>query len=142
MNKKIVWQVLALIFVGIVLVFGTSAIVEHNQDNEQSVQQTSQNTVKVTIEGIYENKEVVISEHETVLGILRVLNANDSRIQLLTKEYSGLGTLVERIGNRTNGSNNEYWQYKVNGVMPQISADTLEIKDGDVVEWYFEKSEF
>ncbi len=68
------------------------------------------------------------------------MDDRNEKMELTTKEYSGLGTLVESMGGNTNGTNDQYWQYKVNGIMPQIGADKLEVKSGDTIEWYFDKT--
>jgi hypothetical protein len=96
----------------------------------------------VTIEGLYIDKDVQFISPKTVLQVLLQLDAEDDGVQLTAKEYSELGTLVESIGDKTNGVDDKYWQYTVNGVMPQVGADKLEVKSGDVIEWHFSKSEF
>lgn len=127
----------------ITLLFGVSAIINRNEVTKEPVQIATQTqTITVTIEGLYSDKNVQISSSETALEILQRLDTQDEEVQLLTREYSGLGVLVESIGGNSNGMNDEYWQYKVNGVMPQIGADKLEIKNGDAIEWYFARSEF
>lgn len=143
MRKYIIWQIVGVGVVIVALLFGISAITERNevaQESAQTIPQTGDLTI--TIEGLYTNKNVQFSSPKTALEILRQLDAGQEEMQLATKEYSGLGVLVEGIGGKTNGVNDEYWQYKVNGVMPQVGADKLEVKNGDVVEWYFDKSEF
>ena len=143
MNKKIILQIIGIGAIVIALLFGISAITERNeiaQESAQTIPQTQ--TIDITIEGLYLDKNVQFSSPKTVLEILEQLDAEDEEVQLAIKEYSGLGVLVESIGGKTNGANNEYWQYKVNGIMPQVGADTLEVGKGDTIEWYFAESEF
>jgi len=143
MNKKTIWQIIGIGAIVIALLFGISAITERNEVAQKSAQTIPQTqTIDITIEGLYLDKNVQFSSPKTVLEILEQLDMEDEEVQLATKEYSGLGVLVESIGGKTNGANNEYWQYKVNGVMPQVGADKFEVKSGDTVEWYFDKSEF
>lgn len=143
MSKKTIWQIIGLGAIVIALLFGISAITERNevaQESAQTIPQTGD--LSITIEGLFTDKNVQFSSPKTALEILQQLDAEQEEMHLATKEYSGLGVLVEGIGGKTNGVNDEYWQYKVNGVMPQVGADKLEVKNGDAIEWYFDKSEF
>lgn len=128
--------------VAVALLFGVSSIINLNEAPESAQIASQIETATITIEGLYTDKNIQFSSPQSALGVLERLNAEDENVRLVTKEYSGLGVLVESIGGKTNGVNGEYWQYKVNGVMPQIGADKLEVKNGDVIEWYFDKSEF
>lgn len=149
MNKKTIWQLLALAVIAGALIFGLPAITNRNgdgipqQENSQSSQDSQNNqqlqTVTLTIEELYSNKQVAITTDQTVLQVLQSLNNADPQVRLSTKEYSGLGTLVESMAGQTNRTNDEYWQYKVNGMMPQIGADQYKLKAGDSIEWYFTK---
>lgn len=143
MSKKTIWQIIGIGAIAVALLFGISAIIDRNEVPNEPVQVASQTqNATVTIEGLYVDKDVQFSSPRTVLEILQQLDSGWEEVQLTTKEYSGLGVLVESIGGKTNGANDEYWQYKVNGVMPQVGADKLEVKNGDAIEWYFDKSEF
>lgn len=97
--------------------------------------------VTITIESLYEAKRVSIVDGQTLLSLLRALNSADPALALATKEYAGLGTLVESMHALKNGAGGEYWQYTVNGVMPQIGADMYALKNGDTVEWFFGSSQ-
>jgi len=46
------------------------------------------------------------------------------------------GPFVNQIG-RYPGAGFSGWSYKVNGVAPPIAADQAEVKDGDIVLWYW-----
>jgi hypothetical protein len=99
-------------------------------------------TITLSIEGLYISERFPVPAGQTLLAVLQNLNAQDARLQLQTKEYAGLGVLIESMNGMTNGTDNEYWQYRVNGVMPQVGADVFQITNGDTIEWYFERSEF
>ena len=47
---------------------------------------------------------------------------------------------IEAIGDVTNGENNRYWQYYVNGIFADVGCNNYFLRDNDVVEWRFEKS--
>lgn len=142
MNKKTIWQIAGVGVVAVISLFGVSSITDRNNSAPKAIQEVPQvQTATVTIEGLYVNKSIEFTSPKTALEILEQLDTQDKEIRLVTKEYSGLGILVESIGDKANGMNGEYWQYKINGIMPQIGADKLEVKNGDTVEWYFDKSE-
>jgi hypothetical protein len=96
--------------------------------------------ISLSVQGIYEHRAVPVSGDETALSILEKLNAEDPSLKLTTKTYERLGVLVTGMGAYENGTGGKYWQYKVNGVMPQIGADKLILKNGDAVEWFFAAS--
>ena len=147
MTKKSVWQSIGFILIVAALIFGLSFFsndTKRDSDSAEVKQTETQETISVTvnIEGLYNNKPIDVLGGQTVLQLLESQNNNDSQLKLRTKEYSGLGTLVEAMGSMNNGDQNQYWQYKVNGVMPQVGADQYKLSDGDMVEWYFEKSTY
>ena len=105
-------------------------------------QETSRiNSISLSIQGLYAHKQIETTSEETVLEVLQTLNAADPQLQLSTKTYPGLGVLVDGMYGMKNGDNKKYWQYKVNGVMPQIGADAYKLKNGDSVEWFFGASQ-
>lgn len=58
------------------------------------------------------------------------------------KDYGEMGSLVTKIGEQTNGINQKYWQFFVNGEQPMVSADKFVPKTGDKIEWRFAESKF
>jgi hypothetical protein len=99
-------------------------------------------TVILSVTGLYEAKVITVVSGETILDMLKTLNSTEPNLQLVTKDYPGLGTLVESMNGLTNGTNDNYWQYQVNGTRPQISADQFILSNGDDVKWTFAPSEF
>jgi hypothetical protein len=53
------------------------------------------------------------------------------------KKYD-FGTLVTRIGDKENSKDNA-WFYKINGKAGDVSSDNYILKNGDKVEWIYEK---
>ena len=49
---------------------------------------------------------------------------------------SSFGNYVDQIG-LYGGSGSSGWVFKVNGASPPVGADQVQLKDGDVVEWYY-----
>ncbi|MEX0917062.1 MAG: DUF4430 domain-containing protein [Candidatus Paceibacterota bacterium] len=140
MNTRHLFKISGIIlFIAIAgFFFATS---DRAQDSAENTFQ-EQHTIVLSIEDGPSEKEMFISEDETMLSILKKLNAEDPALNLKTKEFEGLGTLVEEMYGLKNGVGNEYWQYTVNGIMPQIGADALVPETGDHVEWEFKASEF
>lgn len=128
----------------LVFALGTITLVYTNQAPVQQppVQQEKQTgTVTLTVQSLYTNKSVEVTSDETALNVLQRLNSQDPELALSTKDYSGMGTLVTGMHGLANGADQKYWQYKINGVMPQIGADQYKLKNGDSVEWFFGASQ-
>ena len=117
------------------------------QTQQQTLERTAPDTVQstpsisLTIAGLYTRKEIPLAKDATVLNMLQTLTASDPSLALTTKEYTGLGTLVVSMHGLKNGTNGNYWQYRVNGVMPQVGAGAYALKAGDSVEWFFGPSQ-
>lgn len=144
MNKKTLLPFLGIAVIVAALIFGAPQIIKKDassdSQNLQEVRTPQTLNVNLTVEGLFQNKPVTIAENSSLLDLLNSLNRSNPEIKLVTKEYSGMGTLVVGMGNLSNGTTDEYWQYKVNGVMPQVGADQYKLKNGDSVDWYFGKS--
>ncbi len=144
MYSKRIWK-----FVGTGVVIAALAVVFFiaGRDNNVVTEATDQvsdsaASVVISVEGVFNERAVAIASEQTVLAVLAQLDDTESRLQLIVKEYPGLGVLVESMNGKTNGADDKYWQYTVNGVMPEVGADALQLHDGDVVEWHFTSSEF
>ena len=127
----------------IILIVGSVIVFSLSTNTSVPAQQNIQNaeiSVSLSIDGLYETKLFNAQSGETVLSLLQRLNMTDPRLALGVKEYSGLGVLVENIGKLRNGTDNKYWQYTVNGVMPQIGANKFTLSNGDQIKWSFATS--
>lgn len=143
MNKKTVWNIVGATIVFMALLVTLTAIDNRNETVPTPLQENSSEiAVSITIDGLFTDEELTVMEDQTVLQILETLDSEDTQIRLVTKEYSGLGVLVESIGGITNGDEGKYWQYTVNGTMPQVGADAFVVTDEDRIEWLFTQSTF
>lgn len=137
-------KILILVVLTLLLVLGLSAYRDQEEVSpdplEQELMQVGE--ISLTVEGLYENKTVEIYSNDTVLSVLERLNEMDNELALVTKEYSGLGYLVEDMAGMLNGEENKYWQYEVNGEMPQVGANNFVLDDNDKVRWHFSRSDF
>lgn len=99
---------------------------------------TTQTATLVVFDGtkdIFEN-DLPITATTTVFSLLQYASTNPT-LTLEYRSYPGMGTLITRIGAATNGAGGKYWQFWVNGVYAQKSADNVLVHAGDRVEWRF-----
>ena len=92
-------------------------------------------------EGNVKSYQVVLSKNSTIFSLLEEL-AKRENFKIEVKFYEGMGVLVESIAGVKNGTDNKYWQYRVNGELPMVAADNYKVKNGDRVEWKFAPSPF
>jgi hypothetical protein len=88
-------------------------------------------------------EQLSASEDSTVFSLLQDL-AQKRNLDIETSYYEGMGVLVESIdmvGNKGAGDD-RYWQYWVNGELPMVSSDKMQVEKDDVVEWKFEPVAF
>ena len=98
-------------------------------------------SVSLSIQGLYTDRPVTITTNESLLTLLQTLDTQDPQLHLKIQEYTGLGALITSMHGLINGTNKQYWQYKINGVEPQIGASGYILKAGDQVDWYFGPSQ-
>lgn len=69
--------------------------------------------------------------------------AHMENISLSKKYWSGYNSyFIESIGNSSNGYENRYWQYYVNGAYANIGCTKYVLQDDDSITWKFEKSKW
>ena len=82
-----------------------------------------------------------VPKNSNVFSLLQDLSEKEN-FKIESKEYKGMGVLVESIDGIKNGTDNKYWQYWVNGELPMVAADQKEVKNGDKIEWRFDIADF
>ncbi len=92
-------------------------------------------------EPLTEGVENLPTNGATALDLLTYATQKNN-LELKTKDYGDMGTLVEGIGSVANGTDDKYWAYYVNGTLGQVAADQYQVKVGDAIEFRFEKSNF
>jgi len=114
---------------------------------EQEIKPTAEkkgNIVNYTI-NLGEQKLVwskdILGAKTTALELLTEMTA-EKKVVLETKDYVGLGKMIIKIGDLTNGQDNKYWQYWVNGKPASVGADNYQVEANDKIEWKFEPSSF
>ena len=139
--KKDLSKLLIIGALGIVIVGGLTLYTNWKFTPTVPVGKNQNENVSLSIQSLYTGKQESISTDETVLQVLEAANVKDIGMQLTTKAYPSMGVLVTGMGILKNGADKRYWQYKVNGVMPQIGADQYKLKAGDSIEWFFATSQ-
>ncbi|SHK22549.1 S-layer homology domain-containing protein [Tepidibacter formicigenes] len=115
---------------------GTKSISIGNFDDED-IPVDKKDTVYISIKGykgyIIRKTKVEIEENDTVLDITkRILNKNDI-------DYDISGGFVESIDGLANGDKGAKsgWLYNVDGKTPDVGADSIEVRKGQKIEWYY-----
>ncbi len=84
----------------------------------------------------------ITTKNSTAYGFL-LEAANSANLAVKTTYYGEYDSIfVDSIGPYVGGDDNRYWQYYVNGEYATVGADKIIIKNGDVIEWRFEKFEY
>ncbi|MCX6793470.1 MAG: DUF4430 domain-containing protein [Candidatus Falkowbacteria bacterium] len=63
-----------------------------------------------------------------------LMEKNKGKLEMLTKEFSGMGFFVSSIGGLKE-ADNKHLIYFVNGKSPNVGISSYILKDKDVVEW-------
>jgi hypothetical protein len=97
------------------------------------------NLVHIRVEGktqtIFGTTQPVVSTgHATPLGTLDVASTLGEFYYHVTN--ASFGPYVDQIG-RYAASGSSGWVFKVNGVLPPVGADSVTLRDGDSVLWYW-----
>ena len=80
--------------------------------------------------------DIEINNNANLLEIMKNKLAAEN-IPFEYKEYAGLGALVTKIGDKSNGTGTSYWQYWVNNKRPLVGASSYQPRAGDIIEWKF-----
>ena len=82
-----------------------------------------------------------VSGQDTVFDVLKDIS-EENGIELKYNNNYKYGVFVESIGGVENGKEGKYWQYYVDSILGDVAADKKILKEGDSVEWRFERVEF
>lgn len=98
--------------------------------------------VSLIIANKHSDESFTVSKGDTILDTLAILDEFEPEMQLGTKYYEGLGALVVSMYGLENGTDDQYWQYEIDGVMPQIGADAYKLQGGEEIKWKFTESAY
>ncbi|MEK7140269.1 MAG: DUF4430 domain-containing protein [Patescibacteria group bacterium] len=58
------------------------------------------------------------------------------------QDYPDLGIFIKKIGDKTGGEDNKYWEFWINHTHPEVGAGTYVLEGNEYVEWKFLKSQY
>ena len=130
-----------ILVAGVIFSFQNKADLEE-KSNDQILEEGTINATLIIDygEGKIERFDREIKQGISVFDLLKK-EAEKSGFTLKTKIYD-IGIFIEAIGDKENGQDGKYWLYYINGEMPMVSADNMEIRAGDKIEFKFEESQF
>jgi hypothetical protein len=153
MSNPLLKIILGILAIGIIFLVGieyNSTVREINElnkkiaDSETILRELKERKVFYIIDkgdGNLLSYQIVPAENSTVFSLLKGLAQRENFV-IEYKTYEGMGVFVESIAGLKGGADNKWWQYWVNGELPQVSADKYRVKSGDRVEWKFTPSSF
>lgn len=133
--KKFAIPVVAIVFIVGTVTFFALPVTEQKIEAQNEII-----TVTLSIDEKSSPRTVSVPLGTTALAMLEKIHEIDETFILKTKRYEGLGTLVEQLGESTNGESGKYWHYYINDELPMVGADQHVLKNGDHVLWRFETS--
>lgn len=146
MKKNLKYLIFFILIMAVALILQWS---NKNYQPKTTIEQvTGQNQGSINIKFSFSETESVNFNHsyaENLSANLLTITQGISQQQNLAfayKDYGELGVLVTKIGDKTNGQDQKYWQFFVNNEQPMESADKFIPKNGDQIEWRFAESKF
>ena len=128
------------IVLGLVVLCFTGTAMKVPQKSELWFEKSDQTSVQIIITGddwvITDN--LVAYKGDTAFSILERCSEKKGFSVDYTYYAQFDSTLVNSINNDVGGTTGKYWQYYVNGELPDIGADKCGIINGDSLQWKFE----
>lgn len=140
LNKIFIVVTVAVILLGVLTFFIKPVDAPTPESTDSALSEDITATLSIT--DFVTDAPVAVTADTSVLSVLQTLNENNPDLQLATESYEGLGTLVTSMAGQENGTDGQYWQYTVDGVMPQVGADAYVLQGGEAVVWEFKASEY
>lgn len=107
-----------------------------NTPNAPSAVRPNQIATSIAIESAAAPTPIEVADGSSALDQLRQF-AGERSLPMATKDYGGLGTMVEQIGTLKSGMGGKYWHFYVNGKLAPVGAGAYVLKSGDSIEWRF-----
>lgn len=140
----LVCTAILLLIIGIMLYLGrTPRSADQTMTSMVTEDSAKVSQVTVNLQGTEQSwvYQVDIDQNvDTVFSTLQKL-ASDHTIALAFEQTS-LGLLITSINEETNGVDNKYWLYKVNGEYGQVAADQYALKEGDKIDWSYQVPDY
>ncbi len=148
MEKKYPKNKMVKIFVALLLLTAASGLIylKLNPKDVQKEEISQENKIQVpsyiilNIAGV--NYETELTEDTSLYELMEKLS-NEGKISFSGTDYGDMGFFIDEI----NGTKNDdgaglYWIFYVNGNTADVGASDYIIKDGDYIEWKYEKPNF
>ena len=129
-----------LLVLSLVALSFTGTALKVPQNSEIWVEKSDQTSVRILINGdrwtITDN--LVAYQSDTAFSLLE-RSAQQNGFTVDSTYYAQFdSTLINSINNAVGGADGKYWQYYVNGQLPEVGADKCTVTNGDVLIWNFE----
>jgi hypothetical protein len=129
-----------LLVLSLVALSFTGTALKVPQKSEVWVEKSDQTSVRIIIRGdtwtLTDN--LVAYQGDTAFSLLERSGQQNGFSVEATYYVQFDSTLVNSINNAVGGTNGKYWQYYVNGKLPDVGADKCILINGDVLTWSFE----
>jgi len=121
------------------VIAGLYALPHRQAPDTAGVTQDQNAAPNITVEISSTTYPLYVPPGSSVVDAMRLL-ASSTDVRFSGQEYEGIGMFINSINGKENADGN-YWFMYVNGTSSQTGASQTIIKDGDVIEWRYQKSE-
>jgi hypothetical protein len=140
-HLKMIHKIPAMLLVlSLVALSFTGTALKVPQKSEVWVEKSNQTSVRIIIscDGWTLTDNLVAYQGDTAFSLLE-RSAQQNGFSVESTYYAQFdSTLINSINHAVGGTDGKYWQYYVNGKLPDVGADKCILINGDVLTWSFE----
>ena len=144
-KKYIIFIAIAIIIIGVWMIFQSHDSEKDFFLEKDQVLQQQENSLKEQVFLVIDygdgNSQIFNLEFNQGMTAFDLLSTKAEELNIKTGTYDA-GIFIESIQEKKNGQDGKYWLYYINGEMPMVSADNIELKPEDKIEFKFEASPF
>ena len=129
-----------LLVLGLIALSFTGTAATIPQKSEVWVEKSDQTSIRIiiTTDSWTITDNLVAKPGDTAYSVLQ-RSAQENSFSIDATYYAQFdSTLINSINNAVGGTDGNYWQYYVNGRLPEVGADKYPVTNGDVLTWSFE----
>lgn len=129
-----------LLVLGLVALSFTGTAMKVPQKSEVWFEKSDQTSVRIIIigDGWTISDNLVAYQGDTAFFLLERCSEKNGFSVDSTYYAQYDSTLINSINNAVGGTDGKYWQYYVNGQLPNVGADKCILTNGDLLKWSFE----
>jgi hypothetical protein len=129
-----------LLVLGLVALSFTGTAMKVPQKSEVWFEKSDQTSVRIIIvgDGWTISDNLVAYQGDTAFSLLDRCSEKNGFSVDSTYYAQYDSTLINSINNAAGGTDGKYWQYYVNGQLPNVGADKCILTNGDLLKWSFE----